>query len=95
MKYSAAKEGRGLRREPRYAMCECGAFLGFVPREDEENPMNLESPRKASDAASGGHSARVLTRSEVREAVSDQSAATALTLLEAHVEDMSKRVCPK
>lgn len=84
MTYSAVKEGRGLRREPRYAMCDCGAFLGYVPREHEENPMILGSPRKASDAASGGHSARVLTRSEVREAVGDQSAAAALDRLQQH-----------
>lgn len=47
--------------------------------------MIFASPRKASDAASGGgHSVRVLRRSVLRETVGDQSAATALDLREAH-----------
>jgi hypothetical protein len=79
-----AAERRGQPREPRYALCECGAFLGPVAREDEENPAIFQSPRKASDAASGGHSVRVLRRSALREAVGDQSAADALALREAH-----------
>lgn len=88
MKYSAA-ERRGLPREPRYALCECGAFLGPVAREDEENPVIFENPRKASDAASSGHSVRVLRRSLLREAVGDQSAADALTVLQAHRSSLS------
>jgi hypothetical protein len=46
--------------------------------------MIFQGPRNASDAASGGHSIRVLRRSLLREAVGDQSAATALDLREAH-----------
>lgn len=81
---SVAKDYRGTSREPRFLLCECGAFLGPVAREDEENPMIFESPRKASDAASGGHSVRVLRRSALREVVGDVTAADALDVLAAH-----------
>lgn len=80
MKYSAA-ERRGIAREPRYALCECGAFLGPVPREEEESPRFLSA---LVNGGCEGHAPRVLARSALRAEVGDQSAADALGRLREH-----------
>lgn len=85
---SAAKDYRGAAREPRYAMCDCGAMLGFVPREHEESPQFLEALVKGPSGRPDGHRATVLRRSQVRELVGDQTALEALETLAAHLAAM-------
>lgn len=87
--YSVASEKRGTAREPRYALCECGAFLGPVAREDEESPMILGSLRNRPASETGPHAVRVLRRSELRDAVGDQSAADALDRRAEHYATLS------
>jgi hypothetical protein len=79
------RENRGTTREPRYALCECGAFLGFVPREDENSPRLFEAVVKGPFGRPSGHAVRVLRRSDLRAVVGDQSAADALDRLAAHL----------
>lgn len=87
---TVAKEGRGTAREPRYALCQCGAFLGPVAREEEDSQRNSEALVKGPFGRPGGHAVTVLPRSALRAQVGDQSAADALDRLTEHRAAMAE-----